>query len=79
MWARRAVKAWENYFEFKADYYNAYVHYALALGILGRHGEMSAALKTSAKLSGKSDSYREFAEVRQKVEKLVSGHRNFER
>jgi len=70
MWARRAVEAWENFFKYKADYYNAYVHYALALGILGRPGEMEAALKKSARLSGKPDSYREFDGVRAKVSEL---------
>lgn len=64
MWAKRAIRAWENYFKFKADYYNAYVHYALALGIMERYGEMEAALAKSAKLSGKPRSYREFEEVR---------------
>jgi hypothetical protein len=67
LWARRAVSSWENFFKFKADYYNAYVHYALALGVLGRLAEMEAALKKSAALSGKPQSYREFAEVREKV------------
>jgi len=70
MWARRAVKAWEDFFKYKADYYNAYVHYALALGILGRTGDMDSALKKSARLSGKADSYREFAEVRAKISGL---------
>jgi hypothetical protein len=69
-WARRAVAAWEKFFIFKADYYNAYVHYALALGILGRLKDMDAALKKSAALSGKPASYREFAELRGKIEGL---------
>lgn len=66
-WAKRAVRAWENFFRFKADYYNAYVHYALALGILGRTDAMEAALDKSAGLSGKSRSYREFREVRENI------------
>lgn len=70
LWAEKAIAAWEAFFKFKDDYYNAYVHYALALGILGRAKEMKAALKKSAKLSGKPDSYREFAEVREKISKL---------
>lgn len=67
MWAKRAIRAWENYFKFKADYYNAYVHYALALGIMGRLDDMEAALAKSAKLSGKPRSYREFTEVRRSI------------
>lgn len=70
-WARRAVAAWEKFFIFKADYYNAYVHYALALGILGRLKDMGAALRKSASLSGKPDSYREFVSVRGKIEGLA--------
>lgn len=70
LWARRAISSWENFFKFKADYYNAYVHYALALGILGRLAEMEAALNKSARLSGKPRSYREFSEVREKISKL---------
>lgn len=70
VWASRAIIAWESFMRFKADYYNAYVHYALALGILGRNQDMAAALKKSGMLSGKPDSYREFAEVREKVSKI---------
>lgn len=70
IWARRSVRAWANYFKFKADYYNAYVHYALALGILGRTADMETALNKSAKLSGKPDSYHEFKDVRTKISEL---------
>lgn len=70
LWAKRAVRAWENYFKFKADYYNAYVHYALALGILGRKVDMEAALKKSGRLSGKPDSYQEFRDIKKKVSRL---------
>lgn len=69
-WAVRAINAWENFFKFKDDYYNAYVHYALALGIAGRVPDMEAALGKSGKLSGKPGSYREFVEVREKLAKL---------
>ncbi|MDQ7774137.1 MAG: hypothetical protein RDU13_11535 [Elusimicrobiales bacterium] len=70
MWARRAVRSWETFFKFKPDYYNAYVHYALALGILGRLKGMEAALRKSASLSGKPASYKEFAGVRGKIAAL---------
>lgn len=69
-WAVRAITAWEKFFKFKDDYYNAYVHYALALGIAARVTDMEAALKKSGKLSGKPESYREFVEVREKLAKL---------
>jgi len=70
LWADRAVAAWGNFFRIKDNYYNAYVHYALALGILGRAKEMESALTRSAELSGKPESYREFREVRKKAAKL---------
>lgn len=69
-WARRAIAAWESFFKVKADYYNAYVHYALALGVLAQPEKMEAALKKSAQLSGKPSNYREFSEVRQKISQL---------
>jgi len=59
---------------FKADYYNAYVHYALALGILGRNGDMETALAKSARLSGKPRSYREFEEIRRNITSLSYPH-----
>jgi len=70
LWARRAVLAWESLFKFHDKYYNSYVHYALALGILGRTKEMEAALARSARLSGKPKTYREFTEVRDKIAEL---------
>ena len=39
------------------------MHYALALGLLGRKKEMMKALKTSSKLCKKPMSYKEFAET----------------
>jgi len=72
LWARRAISAWDKFLKFKGDYYNAYVHYALAHGILGRVKEMEAALEKSARLSQKPPSYREFADVRRKISGLNS-------
>jgi hypothetical protein len=69
-WAGRAIAAWESFFKFKADYYNAYVHYALAFGVLGQLEKMEAALKKSATLSGKPSNYREFQEVKEKISQL---------
>lgn len=70
LWAKRAVRAWENLFRFHDKYYNSYVHYALALGILGRMKDMDGALARSSRLSGKSKSYHEFRDVREKVSEL---------
>ena len=71
LWATRAVRAWQNLFKVNSKYYNSYVHYALALGILGQMKAMEAALKKSARLSGKPDTYHEFADVRHKISALV--------
>lgn len=63
LWAKKSVESWEVYFEINKTYYNPYVHYALALGLLGLKKEMMKALKTSSKLCKKPMSYKEFVET----------------
>jgi hypothetical protein len=70
LWAQKSVDAWEIYFKSEKKYYNPYVHYGLALGILGRKKEMMKALKTSSKLCKKPMSYREFSQTIEWVEAL---------
>lgn len=70
-WAKKAVVAWERYFEYRKNYYNPYVHYALALGFLGRPREMEKALAKAQKLSKKSRNYVEFKEVRGIIKKFI--------
>lgn len=62
-YAQKAVVAWAQYFSYTNDYYNAYVHYALALGILGNKKEMMRALERSASFIKKDMTYFEFKEV----------------
>jgi tetratricopeptide (TPR) repeat protein len=62
-WAQKALAAWAQYFSYENDYYNSYVHYALALGILGYKEEMMRALQRSAALIKKDLNYHEFQEV----------------
>ena len=62
-YAHKAVIAWAQYFSYKNDYYNAYVHYALALGVLGYKEEMMKALKHSAELINRDLDYQEFKDV----------------
>ena len=69
-WAKKSIKAWEKYFEFESDYYNPYVHYALALGILGRTDKMSTALTLAQMKSGKGKEYPAFVWVRTEI-KLI--------
>ncbi len=69
-WAKRAIKAWKLYFKIYPNYYNAYVHYALALGIMKNFKEMENALQTAQKLSGKNKSYKEFKEIRDIIKNL---------
>lgn len=62
-YAHKAVVAWAQYFSHKNNYYNAYVHYALALGVLGHKEEMMRALKHSAQLINRDLDYQEFKDV----------------
>ena len=70
LWARKSVKAWEAFFRTDPEYYNAYVHYALALGLLNRPEEMERALRRAGKLSGRPASFGEFQEIREIVHRL---------
>lgn len=70
LWAKKSVESWEVYFEMNLKYYNPYVHYALALGILGEKKRMMDALKKSSKLCKKPMSYKEFAETIKVVNEL---------
>lgn len=62
-WAMKSIDAWNTYFEFNMTYYNPYVHYAIAWGILGKRSKMMKSLKTSSKLSGQPMTYSEFSFV----------------
>lgn len=62
-YAQKAIVAWAQYFSYRNDYYNAYVHYALALGLLGYKEEMMRALKRSASFIKRDLDYFEFKEV----------------
>jgi hypothetical protein len=69
-WAQKALVAWAQYFSYENDYYNSYVHYALALGILGYKEEMMRALERSASLIKKDLNYHEFQEVIQFIKSI---------
>ena len=69
-WAQKALVAWAQYFSYTNDYYNSYVHYALALGILGYKEEMMRALEHSASLIKKDLNYHEFQEVIQFIKEI---------
>jgi hypothetical protein len=62
-YAQKSLIAWAQHFSYENDYYNSYVHYALALGILGYKTEMLRALQRSATLIGRDLNYHEFTEV----------------
>ena len=62
-YAQRSLVAWAQHFSYKNDYYNSYVHYALALGILNYREEMLKALEHSARLINRDLTYHEFVEV----------------
>ena len=45
-YAQKALVAWAQYFSYENDYYNPYVHYALALGMLGYKEDIDASFRT---------------------------------
>lgn len=69
-WADRAVTAWKRYEKADPDYYNQFVHRALAEGVRGRPQAMEECLRRGAKLARRPLGYREFAEVRELVRAL---------
>lgn len=69
-WATKSIEAWDIYFEYDKKYYNPYVHYALAWGVLGEKKKMMKALKDSSKRCGKPMIYKEFAEVIEWIEEI---------
>ena len=62
-YAQKALIAWAQCFSYDNTYYNAYVHYGLALGILGDRKEMLRALQRGAELIHQDLSYPEFKKV----------------
>jgi tetratricopeptide (TPR) repeat protein len=62
-YAQKALVAWAQFFSYHNTYYNAYVHYGLALGILGRRDEMEKALKHGAGLINQDLNHIEFKEI----------------
>lgn len=62
-YAQNAIVSWAQYFSYENDYYNAYVHYAIALGVLGYKEEMMRALLRSASFINKDLTYFEFKDV----------------
>jgi hypothetical protein len=62
-YAQKALVAWAQCFSYDNSYYNAYVHYALALGVLGNKQEMLRALQRSADLIHQDLNYPEFKKV----------------
>lgn len=60
-YAQKALVAWAQFFSYDNRYYNAYVHYALALGILGYKDEMLKALQRGREIIKKD--HLEFQEV----------------
>jgi hypothetical protein len=61
--AEKALVAWAQYMTYCNNYYNAFVHYGLALGILGYNQEMRRALQQGAALINVDLNYYEFKEI----------------
>ncbi|MBX9924000.1 MAG: hypothetical protein K2Y01_07805 [Rhabdochlamydiaceae bacterium] len=62
-YAEKAIFAWAQYFSYFNTYYNAYVHYGLALGILGHKQDMMRALQRGADLIKTDLNFHEFKEI----------------
>jgi hypothetical protein len=62
-YAEKAIFAWAQYFSYFNTYYNAYVHYGLALGILGHEQDMMRALQRGADLIKTDLNFHEFKEI----------------
>src|SRR3990167_9878281 len=62
-YAQKALIAWAQCFSYDNTYYNAYVHYALTLGVLGNKDEMLKALRRGADLIHQDLNYPEFKKV----------------
>lgn len=62
-YAQKALVAWAQYFSYDNQYYNAYVHYARALAILGYTDEAMKTLSYAASLIKQDLTFPEFKEV----------------
>ena len=63
-WAKKSILCWQKYLKAFPDYYNPYVHYALALGLTGELDKAKGALEMAQALSSKPRSFEEFQEIR---------------
>ena len=76
VYAQKALVAWAQCFSYDNNYYNAYVHYGLTLGILGDKTEMLRALHRGAALIHQDLNYPEFKKVIEMVDKLSKHAKN---
>ena len=70
VYAQKALVAWAQCLSYDNNYYNAYVHYGLTLGILGDKTEMLRALQRGAELIHQDLTYPEFKKVIELIDKL---------
>ena len=75
VYAQKALVAWAQCFSYDNRYYNAYVHYALALGVLGYKEDMLNALQRGADLIHQDLSYPEFEKVIESVNQIPENNR----
>lgn len=69
VYAQKSLIAWAQCFSYDNTYYNAYVHYATALGILGNKKEMLRALQRGADLIHQDLNYPEFKKVIESIDR----------
>ena len=68
-WARISIQSWKKYFKIVPNWYNSYLFFAKANGILGNEKEMMNALKTASKISKMPLTDDIFTEIVQQVHK----------
>lgn len=69
-WSKKSETAWLLFFKIKPNWFNAYMFYALVLGIQQRDREVKQAIRKSAKISGQSPDSKTFSFVFEKLKKL---------
>ena len=70
-WAKVSVAAWKKFEKRDPQYYNQYVHRALAEGVLGLADHAENSLARAAQLSGKKPNFAEFEEIRELLGQLT--------
>ena len=70
-WAKKSVQTWECFFRVDSKWFNSYLFYAKALGLLGQTSRMDAALAKAKRIAGPSLSLNACEAVRSEVRRIA--------